>query len=158
MWIWYAYSLDLRTDLNTVMPNCKGSFFFGSCLFKEVMEALDGEKHPNDQILPNEYNRNPDVRTTAQSSYDRGFTVDFSASNAIAEATGFPDMIEKIAKAVAHAKKNISPANLAEIQHIVDNCDEALKQARGFQLMAFSDFMLASIKEKLPSIFPKLED
>jgi hypothetical protein len=158
MWIWYAYSLDLRTGSNTVMPNCRGSSFSGTCLFREVMEALDGTKYPNDQILANEYELNPDVRTTAQSYFDRGFVFDFPPRNAIAGATSYPDMIEKVANAVAHAKATISPENLAAIQHIVDSCDEALKQARGFRVMAFSDFMLASIKENLPSIAPKLED
>ncbi|KAH8684514.1 hypothetical protein BGZ60DRAFT_426887 [Tricladium varicosporioides] len=89
------------------------------------MEALDGVKYPTDQILPNELELNPDVCTTAQNYFDRGFVFDFPPSSAIAGARGHPDMIENVANAVAHAKVTISPENLEAVQHIVDSCNEA---------------------------------
>jgi hypothetical protein len=140
------------------MPNCRGTAPGGKCLFREVMEAMNGRRLPNVRYLAGETNLTPDVHGKADYLVSNFLNKNYNPKAVIAEATRFLSMIEKISSVVADARDRPLAMDLATLLNIEESCDEALKQARGYRVREFSDFMLRGIRQSLPYITLHLED
>ena len=108
MWIYYAFLLDVK--LASVRPDASRSILLdcpSDARFKDVMAAIDTTDFSHLDILPDEENRFPPIRETAQRLLDIGMTDSFDSEQVIKGQGSFTRMISDLGWTVNNIKTNV---------------------------------------------------
>jgi len=131
MWIYYAFLLDVK--LASVRPDASRSILLdcpSDARFKDVMAAIDTTDFSHLDILPDEENRFPPIRETAQRLLDIGMTDSFDSEQVIKGQGSFTRMISDLGWMVNNIKTKLTKDELKTVKDESDRADEALMLAK----------------------------
>ena len=131
MWIYYAFLLDVK--LASVRPDASRSILLdcpSGARFKDVMAAIDTTDFSHLDILPDEENRFPPIRETAQRLLDIGMTDSFDSEQVIKGQGSFTRMISDLGWMVNNIKTKLTKDELKTVKDESDRADEALMLAK----------------------------
>ena len=148
MWIYYAFLLDVK--LASVRPDASRSILLdcpSDARFKDVMAAIDTTDFSHLDILPDEENRFPPIRETAQRLLDIGMTDSFDSEQVIKGQGSFTRMISDLGWMVNNIKTKLTKDELKTVKDESDRADEALMLAKSRRYFELSNFMWGSLNE-----------